>query len=148
MNILKGFLILTLCAFPQISNARQDTMNTTRAQRADSTYKTLFQSERAASPTDPELLEMLQRNIFGEAFHIGDLSMRERELITVAALTTLQTLPQLKAHVTGALKAGNDKETLLAAMLQTVYYIGLPNALTTIEQIKKADAARFTPVYE
>lgn len=256
MNILKGFLILTLCAFPQISNARQNDMNTTRAQRADDTYKTLFQSERAASPTDPELLEMLQRNIFGEAFHIGDLSMRERELITVAALTTLQTLPQLKAHinaalnvgaspleiretiyncaafigfprvlnavgvfnetakergialplqkagattdaeykdavpdtltdfcfgdiytrgglslkerellslvvltatgaqkqipahVAGAMKAGNDKETLLAAMLQTVYYIGLPNALATIEQIKKADGTRFSPVYE
>lgn len=283
MNILKGFLILTLCAFPQISNARQNDMNTTRAQRADDTYKTLFQSGRAASPTDPELLEMLQRNIFGEAFHIGDLSMRERELITVAVLTTLQTLPQLKAHinaalnvgaspleiretiyncaafigfprvlnavgvfnetakergialplqkagattdadrhakgleiqtalygdevkkamadlpaeykdvipdtltdfcfgdiytrgglslkerellslvvltamgaqkqilahVAGAMKAGNDKETLLAAMLQTVYYIGLPNALATIEQIKKADGTRFSPVYE
>lgn len=107
-------------------------MNTTRAQRADDTYKTLFQSGRAASPTDPELLEMLQRNIFGEAFHIGDLSMRERELITVAALTTLQTLPQLKAHINAALNVGASPLEIRETIYNCAAFIGFPRVLNAV----------------
>ena len=48
----------------------------------------------------------------------------------------------------GAIKAGNDKETLLAAMVQAIPYIGLANAMTTINLIKDADIENYKPIYE
>lgn len=63
-------------------------------------------------------------------------------------LTTIGAEKQLSAHIVGALKAGNDKETLLAAMLQAIPYIGLPNALTTINLIKEAQIENYKPIYE
>jgi predicted transposase YbfD/YdcC len=49
-------------------------------------------------------MTILQRFIFGEVFYIGNLSDHTRELITITALATNQTLPQLRAHANAALK--------------------------------------------
>ena len=43
-------------------------------------------------------MTILQRFIFGEVFYIGNLNDKTSELITITALATNQTLPQLKAH--------------------------------------------------
>ena len=63
-------------------------------------------------------------------------------------MTALGAEKQLKAHVVGALKAGNDKKTLLAAMVQAVPYVGLANAMTTVNLIKEADIDNYQPIYE
>ena len=55
---------------------------------------------------------------------------------------------QLSAHIVGNLKAGNSKETLLAAMVQAMPYIGMPPALTAINLIKSTDAENYRPIYE
>ena len=61
----------------------------------------------ASKEVDHELMEVLRRFIFGDVFHSSDeLTMKERELITVTMLAVLQTLPQLSAHINGALNAG------------------------------------------
>lgn len=57
-------------------------------------------------PTDPELYEILQNQIFGEVFATGVLTDVERELLTVTVLAAMQTLPQLAAHVKAALNTG------------------------------------------
>lgn len=44
--------------------------------------------------------------IFGEVFYVGDLTDRQRELITCNVLTVLQTLSQLKAHLSAAINVG------------------------------------------
>ena len=104
----------------------------TRAQKADVVYKELFGSERGQSPTDPEFMEILQRNIFGEVFYTGNLSTKDRELITVVALSTLQTLPQLKAHVNAAFNVGNSPLEIREAIYQCAPYIGFPRTLNAI----------------
>ena len=48
-------------------------------------------------------MNILQSLIFGEVFYIGNLDDKTREPITITALTTNQTLPQLKAHTNAAL---------------------------------------------
>ena len=48
----------------------------------------------------------------------------------------------------GNLRVGNDKELLLAAMVQTIPYVGLPQALTAINMIKEADVESYKPIYE
>lgn len=104
----------------------------TRSEKADVVYQELFGAERVPSSTDPEFMEILQRNIFGEVFYTGNLSTKDRELITVVALSTLQTLPQLKAHVNAALNVGNSPLEIREAIYQCAPYIGFPRTLNAI----------------
>ena len=70
-------------------------------------YRILFGGEALTGEgTDPELMDILQKFIFGEIFSTGDLSMKQRELITCVCLATMQTLPQLEAHANAALNVG------------------------------------------
>lgn len=130
---MKRFFAILFIAISFGSNnllAEETTM--TRAQKADVVYKELFGSERGQSPTDPEFMEILQRNIFGELFYTGNLSTKDRELITVVALSTLQTLPQLKAHVNAAFNVGNSPLEIREAIYQCAPYIGFPRTLNAI----------------
>ena len=104
----------------------------TRAEKADEVFKTLFQTERVENPTDPEFMEILQRNIFGEVFFTGNLTHKEREMITVVSLATMQTLPQLKAHINAALNVGNTPLEIREAIYQCAPFIGFPKTLNAI----------------
>ena len=44
--------------------------------------------------------------------------------------------------------AKSDKETLLATMVQAIPYIGLANAMTTINLIKETSIENYKPIYE
>ena len=130
---MKRFFAILFIAISFDSNnllAEETTM--TRAQKADEVYKELFGSERGQSLTDPEFMEILQRNIFGEVFYTGNLTEKDRELITIVALSTLQTLPQLKAHVNAALNVGNSPLEIREAIYQCAPYIGFPRTLNAI----------------
>ena len=85
---------------------------------------------------------------FGDFYTRDGLSVQERELLSLVVLTALGAEKQLPAHIVGAMKAGNDKETLLAAMVQAIPYIGLPYALTTINLIKEANPESYEPIYK
>lgn len=104
----------------------------TREQRADKVYEELFAAKRGGSPTDPEFMEILQRLIFGEVFDIGELNHRDRELITVVSLTTMQTLPQLKAHINAALNVGNTPLQVRESIYLAAPFIGFPRTLNAV----------------
>ncbi len=130
MKFFKTVLILNLCLFSNFVQAKESVM--TRAERASEVYKELFQSERTPSPTDPEFMEILQRNIFGDVFAAGNLSNKDRELITVAALSAIQALPQLKAHVNAALNVGNMPLEIRETIYNCAPYIGFPRTLNAV----------------
>lgn len=73
---------------------------------------------------------------FGDFYTRGVLSVQERELLMLAVLASLGADVQIKAHAAGNLKAGNSKETLYAAMVQCLPYIGFPAAFNAINIIK------------
>lgn len=130
MKFLKSVLILNLFLFSHLVQAKGKEMS--RAERASEVYRELFQSERTVSATDPEFMEILQKNIFGDVFDTGKLSHKERELITVAALTAIQTLPQLKAHINAALNTGNTPLEIRETIYGCAPYIGFPRTLNAI----------------
>ena len=79
---------------------------TDRIETCKQNYATLFGGEALTGKgTDPEMMDILQKFIFGEVFQTGNLSLKQRELITCVTLATLQTLPQLKSHAGAALAA-------------------------------------------
>ncbi len=140
MKFIKTVLILNLFLFSNSIQAKESDMS--RAERASKVYQELFQSERTSSPTDPEFMEILQRNIFGDVFDMGNLNNKERELITVAALTTLQTLPQLKAHINAALNVGNTPLEIRETIYSCAPYIGFPRTLNAISVFNEVMSER------
>ena len=130
MKFLKAVLMLNLFLLSNLVQAKENIMS--RAEQASKVYQELFQSERTVSPTDPEFMEILQRNIFADVFNTGNLNNKERELITVAALIAIQTLPQLKAHINAALNVGNSPLEIRETIYGCAPYIGFPRTLNAI----------------
>ena len=110
--------------------------------QARRTYTRLFGVEPTPHPTDPELYEILQNQIFGEVFATGVLTDVERELLTVTVLAAMQTLPQLAAHVKAALNTGATPLQVREAIYQCAPYIGYPktlNAAATANEVFTAE---------
>jgi 4-carboxymuconolactone decarboxylase len=136
-----NFLFLPTKA--QVSNkSKQSSVDTSRIARAEKKYKELFASEIIASKTDPELMNILQRFIFGEVFYIGNLDDKTRELITITALATNQTLPQLKVHTHAALNIGVSPVQIREVVYQAAPFIGFPKVLNALDTINSVFRTR------
>ena len=108
--------------------------------QARETFTRLFGAEPQPHPTDPELFDILQNEIFGEVFATPGLTDAEREQLTVAVLAAMQTLPQLRAHLNAALNVGLTPLQLRETLYQLAPYIGWPktlNATTTLAEVLK-----------
>lgn len=113
---------------------KKDSMN--RIERSKETYEKLFKQVQSVSGSDdPELMTILQRFIFGEVFYIGNLSDTTRELITITALVTNQTLPQLRAHTNAALNIGVKPVEIREVIYQLAPFIGYPKVLNALDTI-------------
>jgi kynurenine formamidase/alkylhydroperoxidase/carboxymuconolactone decarboxylase family protein YurZ len=66
------------------------------------------------------------------------LDQKTRELCAIAASVALNALPQVRAHVTGALYAGATKEEALEVILQQGVYSGLPYAIQALAKWDEA----------
>ncbi len=140
----KIITILSFCLmlFTTAAQAAEMEEMMDRIQLADKKYEELFAAERGVNPTDPEFMEILQRFIFGEVFYIGALDDKARELITIVSLATMQTLPQLKAHINAALNVGNAPLEVREAIYQCAPFIGFPRTLNAIGVFNEVMAER------
>ena len=78
---------------------------------------------------------------FGDVYSRPGLSLQQRELATVAALTALGTAqPQLKVHIAAALNVGLSREEIIETMLQMSLYAGFPAALNGVFAAKEVFA--------
>ena len=137
-NIIATVAIVLAGSLPATA---QTTDNMDRIEACKQNYRTLFGGEALTGQgTDPEMMDILQKFIFGEVFQTGSLSLRQREMITCVTLATMQTLPQLKAHAGAALNVGVAPEELREVMYLTAPFIGFPrmlNAVATVNEVLK-----------
>ena len=104
-----------------------------RKERTEQKMQELFHSHAAGDEgTDGGFMQILQGHIFGDVCYTGSLDNRMRELVTVTVLTTLSTLPQLKAHVQASLNAGCTPVEIREAVYQCAPFIGFPRTLNAI----------------
>ncbi|WP_067560691.1 carboxymuconolactone decarboxylase family protein [Ferroacidibacillus organovorans] len=65
--------------------------------------------------------------------------MKTRELLTLCVVSSLGGCEgQVKAHVQGNLNVGNSKETMIAAIIHSLPYMGFPrtlNALACVNEV-------------
>ena len=105
----------------------------TREELTEQKVQELFRTPAAGEEgTDGELMQILQRYIFGELCYTGSLDNRMRELVTITALTTIQALPQLKAHLGACLNVGCTPVELRETIYQCAPFIGFPKTLNGI----------------
>ncbi len=110
----------------------------TREEICQKNFYKLFKSKALTQTgNDPEMMEILQKYIFGEIFTIGELDIRTRELLTIVSLTTQQTLPQLKAHINAALNADVKPIEIREAIYQCAPFIGFPKTLNALEMLNE-----------
>ena len=110
-----------------------------RKERTEQKVQELFHHPAAGDEgTDGEFMQILQGYIFGDVCFTGSLDNRLRELVTVTVLTTLSTLPQLKAHVQASRNAGCTPVEIREAVYQCAPFIGFPktlNAISTMNEV-------------
>lgn len=109
-----------------------------RKERTEQKMQELFHSHAAGDEgTDGGFMQILQGYIFGDVCYTGSLDNRMRELVTVTVLTTLSTLPQLKAHVQASLNAGCTPVEIREAVYQCAPFIGFPRTLNAISAMNE-----------
>lgn len=141
-KILTLFLVMLLSQnFIIAAAAKSEDKKMTRTDICKKNYKTLFKGEALSKEgSDPEIMAILQKYIFGEIFTIGELDIKTREMITVTSLAVQQTLPQLKAHINAALNVGVTPVELRESIYQLAPFIGFPktlNALAVLNEVFK-----------
>lgn len=74
---------------------------------------------------------------FGDFYTRDGLDVKTRELLVISILVTTGDISVLKSHIKGNLKAGNSKETITAAIIQCLPYVGFPNTLASLRAAKE-----------
>jgi 4-carboxymuconolactone decarboxylase len=79
---------------------------------------------------------------FGDVHTRPGLSVRERELIIVAVLTTLGSSdPQVRAHIRGLRAIDVPWSEIEEAVLQTTPYAGIPRAVNAMKVLRSEQEA-------
>jgi 4-carboxymuconolactone decarboxylase len=89
---------------------------------------------------DRDLAKNLSLFITGQMYAREKIPHKTRQLITVAALTVLSRLDELKLHIHAALNVGCSVEEIAEVIFQTAVYGGVPTtnqALKTLRSVLK-----------
>lgn len=115
-----------------------------RIEKGLETQRTLFgeaiDKGNAAAPKDYQHIRtFLSSNCFGDYYTRGGLPLKFRELLTFVYILSMGGADsQVRAHITGNLRTGNDRKKLIAVVTALVPYIGYPrslNALSALDEI-------------
>jgi 4-carboxymuconolactone decarboxylase len=101
------------------------------------THETL-QPPHPMQSVAPQLHEISERVLFGEVWAGGELSPRDRSLITVAALIALYRPEQLPFHLNKAIENGVSTVGLGAVATHLAFYAGWPAAASACGLIDAA----------
>ncbi|MGH4034166.1 carboxymuconolactone decarboxylase family protein [Actinomycetota bacterium Odt1-20B] len=110
-----------------------------RYQRGFATLCSLVGEERTngfieeLDRTSPALTEQVVCLLYGQLHHRQDLEPATRELVTLAVMATLGGCePQVRQHVTLALKCGASPVAITGVFLQVAAHAGIPRALNAV----------------
>ena len=91
----------------------------------------------------PDVGKYIIEFAFGDVYTRPELSMQEREMITITSLlTTGGCDPQLEVHINGSLNVGLSPEKIIETIIQCIPYTGFPKVLNAIYTAKKIFAER------
>jgi 4-carboxymuconolactone decarboxylase len=83
-----------------------------------------------------DLGELIIEIAYGEVYSRPGLSLRERQIASVAALVATARSSQLPVHLRSSLKAGLTAQELQEVIIQTATIAGFPPAMNAWSQLK------------
>ena len=86
----------------------------------------------------PKLVDLTEKVLFGDIWERPGLSKRDRSVITVTALITMNRTEQLSFHLRRALENGVTKDELVELITHLAFYSGWPTAMSAIRLAKEA----------
>lgn len=93
----------------------------------------------------PDFATYLLEFPFGDIYSRPGLSLRDREIATIAALAALGTAePQLRVHIAAGLNVGLGREEIVEILMQMAVYAGFPAALNGLFAARAVFAAHET----
>jgi 4-carboxymuconolactone decarboxylase len=91
----------------------------------------------------PDLGRFVVEFAYGEIYQRPVLDLRQRQLVTISALTTLGGAePQLEFHVNAGLNVGLTAREVVETILHCIPYTGFPRVLNAILVAKRVFAER------
>ncbi|KAB6717904.1 4-carboxymuconolactone decarboxylase [Roseobacter sp. TSBP12] len=91
----------------------------------------------------PDFATYLLEFPFGDIYSRPDLSLRDREIATIAALCAMGTArPQLEVHIEAGLNVGLTRVEITEILMQMSVYAGFPAALNGFAAAKAVFARR------
>ena len=90
----------------------------------------------------PDLGRFVIEYPYSEIYTRSEVDLKTRELCTVAALTVLGTIPQLKDHINAALNVGNSPTEVVGIIMQMSAYCGFPKSINGVVAAKEVFAER------
>lgn len=98
---------------------------------------------RSLEDIAPDLGRYIVEFAFGDIYCRGELSLQEREIITLSSLLTAGGCePQLEVHINAALHVGVPPEKIIETFLQCIPYTGFPRVLNAVFTAKRIFQAR------
>ncbi len=91
----------------------------------------------------PDVGRFIIEFAFGEIYPRENLSLPEREMITITSLLTLGGCEsQLEVHINGALFVGISPQKIIETFIQCIPYVGFPRVLNAITVAKSVFSER------
>jgi len=81
------------------------------------------------SPLGEDFYAVTVGNVFGDVWSRPGLELRERSMITLAALIALGRSEEFKIHLRGALNTGVSREQIREMIIHLAHYGGWPVAV-------------------
>ena len=88
--------------------------------------------------------DLVNEYCWGAIWGREGLTRKERSLINLGILTALGRMPEVEAHVRGALRNGLTEQQISEVFLQTAVYCGVPAAIDSFRAAAKVLAEKTT----
>lgn len=96
--------------------------------------------------TDPDLIAMKERLVYGEIVERGTLNDHQRMLVTLVALAASRTLEEMKIQTEAALRVGLSPVEIKEALYQCAPYIGFPGTESALRLVNEAFVEKGIPL--
>jgi len=85
---------------------------------------------------DKELSKDISLFITGQMYAREKIPHKTRQLITIASLTVLSRIEELRLHIQAALNVGCTPEEIAEVIFQTFVYAGIPTTNSALKTLK------------
>ena len=134
---------LAVHAQAQQNSGEERQEKTNRSERAEDKLHELFgTTQLSGEDLDPEFFDIMKRFTYGEVFYQGSLDRRQRELIALVVLTTIQCLSEVRVHVGAALNIGVTPIEIKESLYQCAPFIGFPRVQEALKIVNEVMLSR------